>query len=226
MYTTAFQEQIDQQSMMSRFYSMRSQTNTKSGADFESMNTLNALSDGYSLGAEKMLYLKANYKRLYGVEPDARVYRYTGQMPGIEEEYARTYNQRFGRYTHQDFQMLGDVLYKGLKGIVGINSDSLPEEQKRRLAAQATSSRMNPGTAPVTNMIPPDVIRPNTFNVQKDTKKPGYTYFHGDVPHRMDRQTFENTKLKDDFDVPLPRKPIALDSQDLMFVAGGIEPSK
>ena len=68
MFTTALQELMDQQSMLSRFYSMRSQGNTKSGADFESFNTFNSLSDHYSMDGEKLMYLKENYKRLYGTE--------------------------------------------------------------------------------------------------------------------------------------------------------------
>lgn len=78
--------------MMGRFYSMRSQANTKQGADFESLNTLNSLSDPYALGREKTNYLKMNYRRIYGKDPVQKVMRYNGAYPQMQSEYNKTFN--------------------------------------------------------------------------------------------------------------------------------------
>jgi hypothetical protein len=98
-------------------------------------------------------------------------------MPGIEDAYAQQYNQTYSRFTSEDFKHLGDILYKGLKGMIGMNADSLESEKVRRLKAIAMSSRMGVSDGSLlsrVNVPGPDTIRPSGLNVMGDTAKPSY----------------------------------------------------
>ena len=108
---------LDQMTMMSRFYSQRTQMNTFGGGNIEQPSDMATLSDPYALQGEKQKYLIMNYQKLYGQAPVQKVMMYKGMEPFNEFLYDLKFNQAGSRYTNEDFRLLGETMYKGFSGL-------------------------------------------------------------------------------------------------------------